>query len=157
VRANWQGPCITSITPQPKESQVKRFDYYADQNPWKMPKWVGALLGGIFTVVAVGAVVLIVHLTRPAHASALMAEPTAEPAAEAEGVVTPPPPATSTAPAQVAVPPARHLKAHTRAKTSKHASRSAAKAPDKAAAILAKHDNHAKRKAKDDLDRMLGL
>jgi hypothetical protein len=134
---------------------VKRFDYY-DQNPWKMPKWVGALLGGIFTVVAVGAVVLIVHLTRPAHASV----PTPEAVAQAQapvGVETPPPPATSTAPAQVAVAPARHAKAHQSAKASRHASRPQPMTHDKTAAILAKHDSHAKRKAKDDLDRMLGL
>jgi hypothetical protein len=129
---------------------VKRFDYYADQNPWKMPKWVGALLGGIFTVVAVGAVVLIVRLSRPAHASALIAEPTADPAAAVE---TPPPPATSTVPSQVAPAPARHAKAHAGPRTSKHAKLT----NNNSAAILAKHDSHAKRKAKDDLDRMLGL
>jgi hypothetical protein len=143
--------------PQPKESQVKRFDYY-DQNPWKMPKWVGALLGGIFTVVAVGALVLIVHLTRPAHASVLTPDTVAQAQAAPVGVETPPPPATSTAPAQVAVAPARVAKAHKGAKASRLASRPQPKmSHDKTAAILAKHDSHAKRKAKDDLDRMLGL
>src|SRR6185312_5200366 len=43
---------------------VKKIDYYAVQNPWRMPKWIGATLGGIFGVIAIGSMITIVQPTR---------------------------------------------------------------------------------------------
>src|SRR5256885_7669818 len=61
-------------------SVVKKIDYYAVQNPWKMPKWLGVALGGIFGMIAVGSVAAIVHITKsdaPAPIAAVGAVPTA--------------------------------------------------------------------------------
>jgi hypothetical protein len=130
---------------------VKRIDYYASPEPWKVPKWMGVTLGVIFSAVAVMAVALIVHLTQPAHADtpppvAVAAVPAA---AGPAPVVTPPPVQTASAPA-VSSAPVKHAKLH------KKASRPVI-GHAKATAILARHDSHEKRKQKDDLDRMLGL
>jgi hypothetical protein len=67
-------------------------DYYAVQNPWKMPKWIGATLGGIFGVIVIGSMITIVQLTRssaPAPVVAVAtatAEPAAAPAAATPSV-----------------------------------------------------------------------
>ena len=45
---------------------MKKMDYYAVQNPWRMPKWLGATLGGIFGVIVIGSMVTIVQLTKSA-------------------------------------------------------------------------------------------
>lgn len=137
-----------------EERVAKKFDYYAVNEPWKMPKWVGATLGGVFALVAVGAAVIIVHLTRPSHAAeAPMAAVAAAPVAPAAvAPVETPPPAPVAAQPQVAHKSKHSGKAtkvaHVKAKPINH---------DRANAILAKHDSREKRKAKDDLDRMLGL
>src|SRR5437660_7612363 len=86
-----------------EECLVKRIDYYAAPEPWKVPKWMGVTLGVIFSAVAVMAVALIVQLTRPAHADAppqVAAATLPAPMAPAP-VVTPPPvqPAIAAAPA----------------------------------------------------------
>src|SRR5437588_5835671 len=84
-----------------EECLVKRIDYYAAPEPWKVPKWMGVTLGVIFSAVAVMAVALIVQLTRPAHADAPPTVATAAvpaPAAPAP-VVTAPPVQTVQAPA----------------------------------------------------------
>src|SRR5256885_17179834 len=74
-------------------SVVKKIDYYAVQNPWKMPKWLGVALGGIFGMIAVGAVAAIVHITKsdaPAPIAAVGALPSAaSPAAPAQKPVLP--------------------------------------------------------------------
>jgi hypothetical protein len=136
---------------------VKRIDYYAQPQPWKVPKWMGVTLGVIFSAVAVMAVALIVHLTRPAHADtppAVAQAAVAAPQAPAP-VVTEPPVQTAAAPAVGSAPKAsiahaKHAKLQKKAKAvaSGHA---------KSRAILARHDSRDKRKQKDDLDRMLGL
>jgi len=132
---------------------VKRIDYYAAPEPWKVPKWMGVTLGVIFSAVAVMAVALIVQLTRSAHADGPPPVATAAvPAPQAPApVVTPPP-----------VQPAVHSVSVVRSAPVKHAKlqKKAAKPAigrAKSAAILARHDSHEKRKQKDDLDRMLGL
>ena len=140
---------------------MKKIDYYAAHEPWKMPKWIGATLGVIFASVAVGAAALIVHLTRPAHADvpppvAALAAPAVPAPAAVAAVETPPP----VSPAVVA-DSSHHKNAKSAhgAKLAKHSARPSRPAitHDKASAILAKHDSHSKRKDKDDLDRMLGL
>lgn len=135
---------------------MKKFDYYAANEPWKMPKWLGATLGGIFSVVAVGAAVLIVQLTRPAHADApsvkMLESAAVAPVSAPARVETPPPAAPPLVAATSGHAKIKHLKASHHTKV--------ARAPiskDRASAILAKHDSREKRKAKDDLDRLLGL
>jgi len=155
---------------------VKKIDYYASQTPWKMPKWLGATLGGIFGVIAIGSGLLILQLTRsntPAPIAALAAAPIAAPAPVAA------PPAQPVAPAAVApqatasadeIPqPAdtKHHSKHHSAKAKKAAKLASAHKSAPAAApaassaqrgtILAKHDTKDKRHEKDALDKLLGL
>jgi hypothetical protein len=135
---------------------LKRIDYYAQPNPWKMPKWVGITLGGIFGTVAVGAAVLIIQLTKPAHAEAVPAANTAVVAAPAE-----PEEVVTEAPVQPAPAKAVRTAAPSKAKIAKIKQKKAAKAlaasRAKKGSILARHDSREKRKQKDDLDRLLGL
>ena len=134
---------------------MKRIDYYAQPEPWKVPKWMGVTLGVIFSAVAVLAVALIVQLSRPAHADTPPpAEVAAVPAPQAPApVVTAPPVQTAVAPALHSAPAAhaKHAKLH------KKATKAVASGHAKSAAILARHDSRDKRKQKDDLDRLLGL
>jgi hypothetical protein len=131
---------------------VKRIDYYAQPQAWN-PKWIGAILAVIFSAVAVFAVVLIVHLTRPAHADTPPVQAAAVPAPAA------PAPVVTEPPVQPAVAPAVRSSPVTHAKQSKSHKKSKAVASGKAKAnaILARHDSRQKRKQKDDLDRLLGL
>jgi predicted lipid-binding transport protein (Tim44 family) len=135
---------------------VKKINYYAQPNPWKMPKWVGITMGGIFGTVAVGAAVLIVQLTKPAHAEAIPVANTAVIAAPAapEAVVTAPPVQPEPAKAARSSAPS---KAKIAKLNKKKAARSLAEARAKKSSILARHDSRDKRKQKDDLDRLLGL
>ncbi len=131
---------------------MKKIDYYAAHEPWKLPKWVGITLGTLFGAVAVMALVLIVKLTRMAHAEtppAVAAAPVAAPQAPAQ-VETPPPvqPAVASAVGSAPVAHAKHVKSHAKVAPVGHA---------KSRAILARHDSASKRKQKDDLDRLLGL
>jgi hypothetical protein len=147
--------------PEPSRGgPVKRIDYYAPHEPWKMPKWVGLTLGGVFTVVAVTCAVLIVHMTRPAHAAtppqvaaaAVAAPETAAPVATAPPVQTAQAPTTVASVAKVSAKHGKHAKvAHGKA------TRVASIGHAKSSAILARHDSASKRKQKDDLDRLLGL
>src|SRR4051812_46252994 len=62
-------------------SVVKKIDYYAVHNPWRMPKWLGATLGGIFGVIVIGSMVTIVQLTKsptPPPVVAVAAAPVAQ-------------------------------------------------------------------------------
>src|SRR5271170_7398094 len=77
---------------------VKKIDYYAVQNPWRIPKWIGATLGGIFGVIVIGSMITIVQLTRSptpppmaavAAAPALLAPSTAPVAAAPAAVADP--------------------------------------------------------------------
>jgi hypothetical protein len=150
-----------------EEDPVKRIDYYAVQGPWKMPKWVGAAIGGVFVVIAVGCAYVIFAMVRPPIATAAVATapsvttpatPAAQPAVAAAPAAT-----DETADAPATPDPAKATK---HAKASKHhgkvvvakASKKDKSISDaKAHAILAKHDSKQNRKAKDDLDRLLGL
>ncbi len=138
---------------------MKRIDYYAQHNPWKMPKWVGVTLGSVFGAVAVTALVLIVYLTRSAHADtppAVAAAAVAAPSAPAQ-VGTPPPVQPEVAQPLVSAAAPKHAKASKAAKSKVKATHNLAVAKQNRAAILARHDSHEKRKQKDDLDRLLGL
>jgi hypothetical protein len=139
---------------------MKKIDYYAVQQPWKMPKWLGVTLGGIFGVIALGSAVTAYELTKPVPKAPEVAA-VAAPEAPAPTVTTPA--ATVMAKASVASndspAPARHASKHAK-KASKRASKAIAKrglTPAKSAAILAKHDSKEKRRAKDNLDKLLGL
>ncbi len=138
---------------------MKRIDYYASNEPWKMPKWVGLTLGGVFGTVAVTTLVMIVHLTRPENAEPapqVAAAPVATPAV-ASPVVTAPPVQTNAVPtaggAALASVSAKHVKHKSHSKPIRTASLGRVRS----GAILARHDTVAKRKQKDDLDRLLGL
>src|SRR4051794_41954862 len=72
-------------------SVVKKIDYYAVHNPWRMPKWLGATLGGIFGVIVIGSMVTIVQLTKsptPPPVVAVAAAPVAQAAAPAAAAAT---------------------------------------------------------------------
>jgi hypothetical protein len=148
---------------------VKKVDYYASQEPWKMPKWLGATVGGIFAFIAVGCAFVIMHLTKtdaPAAIAVAAAAPAAvaapvEPAANEKAAVAAP----SEPAAKVAVKEARESRRHghhASAKASKKSRTTLAKhspaiSGGKASAILAKRDSKSTRKDKDALDKLLGL
>ena len=98
---------------------MKKIDYYAQHNPWKVPKWVGVTLGTIFGAVAVTALVLIVYLTRSAHAEAppaVAAAAVAAPVAQPQ-VVTPPPVQPKAAQPAVSAVAQKHVKTAKASKT----------------------------------------
>jgi hypothetical protein len=150
---------------------VKKIDYYAVHNPWRVPKWVGAALGGVFGVIVIGSMITIVQLTRsptPPPVAAVAAAPmAAEPVAAPVAAVPAPAKARATvASADDAAPVAKHkagkkhAAAHKKAKMLASAKRSSS-GPSLGAAqrqtILAKHDTKSKRSDKDALDKLLGL
>ncbi|HWE28139.1 MAG TPA: hypothetical protein VHB97_09065 [Polyangia bacterium] len=130
-------------------------DYYAAWPAWKVPKWLGAMLGGIFTIIIVGCAWMIVDLTRPPRprvavvpaATAPTQPKIVEPARPAPAVaaVTPPAaaPAAAAAPVAAATPVAAAAPVVVAAKSAKKHS-----SPARKHAVLAK---------KSDLDRLLGL
>jgi hypothetical protein len=144
---------------------VKKVDYYAMNQPWKMPKWVGYTLGGVFGAILITCGVLIVVLTRPASAAVAAAPVVAEPVAAAAQVAAP---AEAQDEAPAAAAPAheksashghhRTAKRHDKhAKSTRVASAKPIMTDAKASAIMAKHDSRQKRKDKDALDKLLGL
>ena len=107
---------VHSAPASTEECTVKKIDYYAQHEPWKMPKWVGLTLGSIFGAVALMAAILIIHLTHTAHAAtpppvAAVAVATPE---VASPVVTAPPVQPAAAPTTVSthVAHAKHAKSH---------------------------------------------
>ncbi|HXU72958.1 MAG TPA: hypothetical protein VN947_26750 [Polyangia bacterium] len=148
---------------------MKKIDYYAVQNPWRMPKWLGATLGGIFGVIVIGSMITIVQLTRsptPAPVAAVAMAPvaTAAPTAAPAAAAVAPAKAVSApvASADDAAPVAKkHAKRH--AKAAKHgrmlasAKRSSDAGSTQRQTIIAKHDTKSKRTDKDALDKLLGL
>ena len=139
---------------------MKKIDYYAVQQPWKMPKWLGVTLGGIFGVIALGSAVTAYELTKTTPKAPEVAA-VAAPAAPAPVVTTPAVTVTASAPAAQAddAAPARHASKHAKAskKAAKHQQKFAKLSPAKSAALIAKHDSKDKRKQKDALDKLLGL
>ena len=137
---------------------MKKVDYYAVQQSWKMPKWLGLTLGGVFGVIVLGSAVAAYELTKPAPSAVPEVAAAAAAPAVAAPVVTTVAPVTVTAtsaPKSDAVA-SRHAKHG--AKKSKHVTVASNKAwHAKTNAILAKHDSKEKRKAKDDIDKLLGL
>jgi predicted lipid-binding transport protein (Tim44 family) len=148
---------------------VKKIDYYAVQNPWRMPKWLGATLGGIFGVIVIGSMITIVQLTKsatPAPVVAVAAAPIAQTAAVAPVAAAPAVKATApVASADDAAPAKRATKKHAAAHGKKAKLMASAKhmpAPSTMGSaqrqtILAKHDTKDKRHEKDALDKLLGL
>jgi hypothetical protein len=149
---------------------VKKIDYYAVHNPWRMPKWLGATLGGIFGVIVIGSMITIVQLTKSptpppvvaVAAAPVVQAPTAAPVAAAPTAVKATAPVAS---ADDAVPAHRASKKHAAAHGKKAKLLASAKhspAPSTMGAaqrqtILAKHDTKSKRTDKDALDKLLGL
>jgi hypothetical protein len=153
---------------------VKKIDYYAVQNPWRMPKWLGATLGGIFGVIVIGSMITIVNLTRsptPPPIAALAAAPALQAPATAPVAAAPAaaPSVKATAPAVASADDAAPVaKKHA---SKRHASKkhgkmlaSAKRTPASSSlgsaqrqTILAKHDTKGKRSDKDALDKLLGL
>ncbi len=149
---------------------MKKIDYYAVHNPWRMPKWVGVMLGGIFGVIAIGSMITIVQLTRPptpppvaAVAAAPVAQaPAADPvAASAAAKETAPVAAADDAAPAVHKASKKHATAHGKKgkllASAKHSSPSPALGQAQRQTILAKHDTKSKRLEKDALDKLLGL
>jgi hypothetical protein len=152
---------------------VKKIDYYAVQNPWRMPKWIGATLGGIFGVIVIGSMITIVQLTKsnaPAPVAAVAEAPvaqapTAAPAAAATTVAKATAPVAS---ADEAAPVEKHRSSKRHAASShgkksklfasaKHTPAPSAVGSAQRQTILAKHDSKDKRHEKDALDKLLGL
>ena len=149
---------------------MKKMDYYAVQNPWRMPKWLGATLGGIFAIIVIGSMVTIVQLTKSntpppvvAVAAAPMAQaPAAAPAAAAPSVKATAPVASAddAAPVQHARASKKHAAHGKKGKLMASAKRAPAASTMGSAqrqTILAKHDTKSKRNEKDALDKLLGL
>jgi hypothetical protein len=146
---------------------VKKIDYYAVQMPWRMPKWLGATLGGIFGFIVIISGVAIVKLTASPSvaAAAVAALPSSLPSAsapattpEAKAAIAAPAPA-QTAVAQTTAPAPAAAKHHGKhVVASHHATHVAAKHIKGGAVVLAnaKHDRH-KIGEKDALDKLLGL
>jgi hypothetical protein len=149
---------------------VKKIDYYAVHNPWRMPKWLGATLGGIFGVIVIGSMVTIVQLTKSptpppvvAVAAAPMAQaPTAAPvAADPTAVKATAPVASADDAAATHRASKKHAAAHgKKAKllaSAKHTPAPSTMGSAQRQTILAKHDTKSKRSEKDALDKLLGL
>jgi hypothetical protein len=150
---------------------VKKIDYYAVQNPWRMPKWIGATLGGIFGVIAIGSMITIVQLTRsptppPAPVVAMAPAATAAPIVAAPEATTAAKASAPVASADDAAPVSKkHAKKHAAAHGKKAKLLASAKRTPSGSSmgsaqrqtILAKHDTKSKRSDKDALDKLLGL
>jgi hypothetical protein len=149
-----------------------KLDYYAGYQPWKLPRWLYALFTLLFGVTAVGAVVMIVKLTyKPQPPKpAVVAEVNKPAAAEAQAaqMVTPanPHPYWKATSIRGSHRLGKHgkgiaLSSHKGSKLALgRGSRTAAAArsfDSRSAHILAKRETAQSRKAKADIDRMLGL
>lgn len=147
---------------------MKKIDYYAVHNPWRMPKWLGATLGGIFGVIVIGSMITIVQLTKsptPPPVVAVAAAP-AVPAPAAAPVADAAPAVKVTAPVASADDTAKraskkHAAAHGKKgkllASAKHTSSGSTLGAAQRQTILAKHDTKSKRIEKDALDKLLGL
>ena len=150
---------------------MKKIDYYAVQNPWRMPKWIGATLGGIFGVIAIGSMITIVQLTRsptppPAPVVAMAPAATAAPIVASPEATTAAKASAPVASADDAAPVSKkHAKKHAAAHgkkgkllaSAKHTPSGSMMGSAQRQTILAKHDTKAKRSDKDALDKLLGL
>jgi hypothetical protein len=150
---------------------VKKIDYYAVQHPWRMPKWLGATIGGIFGFIAIASGFAIVKLTAsskpPVAAVAGAIGSSAAPAAAPAPAVTAPvaaaaPKTVTPAPAvasadDTAAPVAKkHAKRHAAHKAAKAAVAKRAVKPTGALVASTKHSGK-KIGEKDALDKLLGL
>ncbi|HEX8954421.1 MAG TPA: hypothetical protein VF945_21350 [Polyangia bacterium] len=148
---------------------MKKIDYYAVHNPWRMPKWLGATLGGIFGVIVIGSMITIVQLTKsatPLPVAAVAVAPSAQaPAAVTEtaapAVQAPVAAADDDAAADKHHASKRHASSHAKKGKLMASAKHSSSAPTMGAAqrqtILAKHDSKSKRSEKDALDKLLGL
>lgn len=149
---------------------MKKIDYYAVHNPWRMPKWLGATLGGIFGVIVIGSMITIVQLTKsptPPPVAAIAAAPAVQ-APAATPVAAAAPAVKATAPVASADDAAtakraskKHAAAHGKKgkllASAKHSAPGPAIGAAQRQTILAKHDTKSKRSEKDALDKLLGL
>ena len=129
-------------------------DYYASWPSSKIPKWLGVMFGGIFTVIIAGCAWMIVDLTRPPRQhQAALAPPAAAAAAPqvAPQPVAPQPAAAAAVAADDAdaaptAGPAEKVAQVEKKATKKSASRLPARKP----AVLAKHEAKSSRAPKND-------
>jgi hypothetical protein len=144
---------------------VKKVDYYAMNQPWKMPKWLGFTIGGIFGSIAIGSAILIVQLTKspeapkPAVAAAVAAPVAQDQATPAPAQAQDDAQQAPARPERTVVAHSRHAKKHDKhaAKGMKMASAKPVISDAKAHAILARHQTKTTRANKDALDKLLGL
>ena len=151
---------------------MKKMDYYAVQSPWRMPKWLGFTLGGIFGVIVVGSMITIVQLTKsptPPPVVAVAAAPVAQAPAAAPAATAPADKATAPVASadDDAAPAAKHARASKKhaahgkkgklLASAKHAPAASTIGAAQRQTILAKHDSKSKRSDKDALDKLLGL
>jgi hypothetical protein len=120
---------------------MSRMDYYDAWPKWRMPTWLGAALGAVFTAIVLVCGMMIVKLTHRS-APAVATAPVVVEQKAAVVVAAPLPVEPAAAPAQATV--SNHARPH----------KSSAK---KGPAMLAKHDSRSKRSSKDPIDRLLGL
>jgi len=144
---------------------VRKVDYYAMNQPWKMPKWLGFAIGGIFGTIVIGSAILIVQLTKSpelpkpavaAAAAAPVANEAAAAPAQAQDEAQAAPVRSERA---VVVHSSHHSRKHDKhaAKGMKMASAKPVISDAKAHAILARHQTKQTRANKDALDKLLGL
>lgn len=144
---------------------MKKVDYYAQ--PWKMPKWLGFAIGGVFGTIVIGSAILIVQLTKSPEppkpvvaAAAAVAAPVANDEAAAPAAAQDEAkPAPVRSERAVVVHSSHHSRKHDKhaSKAMKVASAKPVISDSKAHAILARHQTKQTRANKDALDKLLGL
>ncbi len=128
---------------------MKPMNYYAQGHAWKMPRWLMVVLGTALVVTVTAQGWLMRTLLKP-PTTAVALQPATAIAPEASAAV---PAAADEAPAAVAPAPMAHHKVARAA----HRGVAHPRLTDaKARTILAHHDSSSKRRARDDLDRLMG-
>jgi hypothetical protein len=144
---------------------TKPLDYYAGYpNQQRMPKWVGVTLGSLFGGLTIFALAVGIRMVMPARSAEASMAPKPTPAETpvvapaAEAAVTAPAAAPVPAPSALVPNNARHRGSHVRAM--KAPRNPIADARYKKAQVFAKHvsgSNHRDKKARDELDKLLGM
>ena len=155
---------------------MKRIDFYAAPRSFQMPKWLGAVVGGVFMSMIFGSAFIFVRLTHPAvegssplaaSAVQLAPDPVLPPSPSAVPsvtVATPTEAEPALAGSSVSPPrPTAGERAHARLHSARrhHGGKpmlaSAEPTTKRAQQILAHHESRDKRRAKDEIDRLLGM
>jgi hypothetical protein len=130
---------------------MKKLDYYSGYSAWRMPKWMGAVLGGTFMLIAIVSACAIVKLTRPARVATVA--PTVAPSVPVSPALSTP----SSVVTKTDLPPvARQLPSESAQAKNPGIKRTRHVSHGKHV-VLAKHESRAKGKSKSDIERILGL